>query len=155
MATPAISLAGISGIVPKVSTLADVRRLLGDGLVAEQLPAHQTKNRLLPAKISLRHTTGVVAGVVDTCDELPPDAVVRVVGVEQRSPLCTLDGLRVGMPLADAEKVVSAGYRLLRRTPGCVELVAADGGGENFFGVYTEDGKVSFLGLYRREPGDF
>lgn len=109
MATLGISLDTIAGIAPKVSTLADVRRLLGDGHVTERLPPHQTKRRLLPAKVLLHYPdTGIVVVFVDTGDELSPDAVVTVVGVEQGSPLATADGLRAGLAMAEAEVIVLA-----------------------------------------------
>jgi hypothetical protein len=149
-----ISLADIAGATPQVSTFADVLRLLGTDYEVEQLPPHQTKRRTLPAKLLL-HFPGpkVVTVFLDPGGELSAEALVTVVGAEEGSPLRTADGLHVGMAMAEAEEVITRGYRVRDRFSGSVEVVAADGSGENFLALHGEGEKVAFIGLYRRAPG--
>lgn len=147
-----ISLAGIAGITPRVSTFADVLRILGTGYEVERIAPYQTKHRLLPPKIIL-HFLGpkVMVVFLDPGDELAPEATVTVVGAEQGSPLRTDTGLRVGMPVAEAEEIIARDYLVKNRFSGIVEIVAADGIGENFLALHQESGRVIFIGLYRRE----
>jgi hypothetical protein len=127
-------------------------RLLGSDHVVERRPEEQLTRNLLPAKVLLHYRSiGVVVVFVDPGGRLPPWAPVSVVGVEQSGSFCTADGLRVGLPMAWAEKIVSAGYSVLRRSPYCVEVVAADGGGENYLAIHPEDDRVAFIGLHRRD----
>ena len=147
-----ISLADIAGVTPFVSTFADVLRLHGTGYEVERMAPYQGKRWLIPAKIVLHHRTlGVITVFVDPGGDLPPEALVTVVGAEDGSPLRSADGLHVGVPLAEAEEIIASGYRVRARFSGVVEVVATDGSGENFLALHSEGDRVVFVGLYRRD----
>jgi hypothetical protein len=153
---PGVSLDNIAGIVPQVSTYSDVLRLLGSNYDIERIVPHQTKNRMLAAKIVLHFPiTKVVVVFLDPGGKLPPEAQVTVVGAEEGSPLQTADGLHVGMFMTDAEKIIVRGYKVRGKSShGDIEIVSADDKSSNFLWVSQKDDKVVFIGLYRRETNE-
>lgn len=151
MANPGITFGDIAGICPQKSTYADVLRLHGNGYKVELIPPRQGKNCIYPGKRVLVYRAMHLRVVfIDVDGDLPPDAPVTVVGVDEGSPLRTVDGLTPGMTIARAEKIIERNYWVHHRTDSCIEIIPADGNGDTMLGLYPDDGVIAFIGLYVR-----
>lgn len=146
-----ISFNGIAGIRPFVSIYTDVLNLLGNDYEIERLEPHVTKRRTLAAKILLHYPDlKIVVVFIDPGCELPEDALLTVVGAEEGCVLQTVDGLRVGMNMADAEVIIEHGYQVRDRYSEWLEIEAIDGKSPPILGIQHKDGRVEFIGLYCR-----
>jgi len=143
-----ISLDNIAGIIPQSSTYSDVLKLLGSKYEVKYLPEEQLERNLILAKIILRYTElGITVTFLDPGSDLPLEAPVTVVGVEG-PPLRSEDGLYVGMPMDEADKIISAGYNILKRDSWFIDFTSQYRSKETLMTVFEEDGKVRFIKLF-------
>jgi hypothetical protein len=148
----AIAFTGIADITPVTSTFADVTRQLGIDFKVERVPSRQTERWTFPDKSILRYPAFNLAVVfIDPGFRLLPATKVSVVGAEVGCAFQTVDGLCVGMPLADAIAIIDQNYAVINQFAGCIEIVSADGKSPTFLGVHHDNDAVEFIGLYRRD----
>lgn len=148
-----IDFDGIGGITPLGSSYADVRRAWGDLFRLSYLPSDTLRSgRVIKAKTLMHFTALKLRVVFDTDEPLQPDVPVKIVGAEPGCRLETPHGLRVGMSRREALTLASR-HCLVNVRNSSVSyafLDPASGPGPTEIGLFFEDGRVDFIGVYRR-----
>lgn len=148
-----IDFDGIGGIRPKRSTFADVLRLWGDIFQVEHLPEDTlSSGRVIKAKTLLHFKTLKTMVSFTTIDPLQPDTLVGMVGAEFGCRIRTPMGLQVGMGKARARAIAAWHYKVNPESSRhyVLYLDPPDGPGDTELGVFFEEERVDFIGVYKR-----
>lgn len=146
-----ISLSGIAGILPSMSTLAGVLQLHGTDYEVEPMASCRSEGWIFPDKSILRFRDLKIAVVfIDPGFTLSPKMQVSVVGCEMGCTLQTADGLYVGQSMVDAMEIIDRNYTVRDQTSYCIEICSFDGRSSTFLGIHYEEGLIQFIGLYQK-----
>lgn len=145
-----VSFEGIAGLTPAGSTYADVVGLLGAPEALERRDDLVLDGRLFSGYLSLLYPAQGLE-VVFPSARVDAGSPVGVVLAVPGCRLRTKEGLVVGMGRAEALAIVGREYRVRQQGEHVVQLLPLGGKrGCTELGVGFEDGRVAYLGLYRR-----
>lgn len=154
MVSMAIDFDGIGGITPLGSTYADVLRLWGNLFQVEHHPAEVlSSGRVIKPKTFLNFKALRTMISFSTDEPLQPDTLVGMVGAEFGCRLQAPNGLQVGMGKARARAIATWYYKINPESSRdyVLYLDPPDGPGDTELGVLFEEGRVDFIGVYKRD----
>ncbi|TLM69204.1 MAG: hypothetical protein FDZ69_00080 [Deltaproteobacteria bacterium] len=148
-----IDFDGIGGITPMGSTYGDVLRLWGNLFHVEHRPAEVlSSGRVIKPKTFLNFKAMRTMISFSTDEPLQSETPIGMVGAETGCRLRTPKGLHVGLSKVRARAIASWFYRINRESSRdyVLYLDPLEGDGNTEIGVFFEDNKVDFIGVYRK-----